>query len=77
MVSPSGGVPERDPDWFFVAKEVCGGGTPGLGLFLEVLGFIGGVGVGDKSRGARGDDKDGGLALGSALHPCGGLGTLL
>ena len=41
MVSPSGRVPERAPDWFFVALEACGGGTPDLGLFLEVYGFIG------------------------------------
>ena len=51
IVFPSGRVPEQAPDWFFVATEACGGGTPDLGLFLEVLGFIGGVGVGDKSRG--------------------------
>ena len=48
---PSGRVPEQGPDWFLVATEACGDGTPGLGLFLEVLGFIGGVGVRDKSRG--------------------------
>ena len=38
-------------DWFFMNLEACGGGTPDLGLFLKVLGFIGGVGIGDKSRG--------------------------
>ena len=37
MVFPSGRVPERAPDWFFMAIEACGGGTPDLGLFLEVL----------------------------------------
>jgi hypothetical protein len=52
MVSPSDRVPERAPDWFFVATEACGGGTPDLGLFLEVLVFIGGVRIGDKSRGS-------------------------
>ena len=51
MDPPSGRVPEHGPDWFLVATEACGGGTPNLGLFLEVLGFIGGVGFEDKSRG--------------------------
>ena len=40
MISPSGGVPERGLDWFFVATEACGGGTLDLGLprgFLEYL----------------------------------------
>ena len=35
-----------------VATEVCGGGTPDLGLFLEVSIFIRIFGVGNKSRGA-------------------------
>ena len=26
----SGRVPEQGPDWFLVATEVCGGGTPDL-----------------------------------------------
>ena len=34
-----------------VFGEACGGGTPDLGFFLEVLGYIRGVGVGDKSGG--------------------------
>ena len=51
MVSPSGRVPKQDPDWFLVATEACGGGTPDLGSVLEVLGFIGSVGIGNKSRG--------------------------
>ena len=50
-VKPSGRVAEQAPDWFFVATKACGGGTPDLGLFLRFLGFIGGVGIGDKSRG--------------------------
>ena len=52
MISPSGRVPEQAPDWFFVATEACGGGTPDLGFFLGVFGFIGGVGVREGSRGA-------------------------
>ena len=51
MVSPSGRVPERAPDWFFVATEAYGGRTPDLGFVLEFLGFIGVFGVEDKSRG--------------------------
>ena len=31
--SPSGRVPEQGPDWFLVATEACGGGTPDLGYF--------------------------------------------
>ena len=34
-----------------VATEACGGGTPDLGYFLEVWGFIGEVGVQNKSGG--------------------------
>ena len=39
-------------DWFSVATEACGGGSPDLGLFLEVSVYIRGVGVGDKSGGS-------------------------
>ena len=49
--SPSGRVPEQGLDWFLVATEACGGGTPDLGLFLEVRGYIRGVGVENKSGG--------------------------
>ena len=45
MVFPSGRVPERAPDWFFVATEACGGETLDLGSVLEVWGYIRGVGV--------------------------------
>ena len=48
--SPSGRVPEQGPDWFLVATEACGGGTPDLGYFLEVSVFIGIFGVGLTSR---------------------------
>ena len=49
MVSPSGRVPEQGPDWFLVATEACGGGTPDLGYFLEVSVFIGIFGIENKS----------------------------
>ena len=42
---PSGRVPEQGPDWFLVATEACGGGTPDLGYFPKVSVFIGEVGV--------------------------------
>ena len=75
---PSGRVPEQGPDWFFVATEACGGGTPDLGFFLEVWGYIRGVGVGNKSGGSsrrpRGRGAQGGRVR---PHPRGGLGTLL
>ena len=49
--SPSDRVLEQGPNWFLVAIEACGGGTPDLGYFLEVWGFIGEVGVENKSGG--------------------------
>ena len=38
-----------------MATEACGGGTPDLGYFLEVSGFIGEVGDENKSGGAHGE----------------------
>ena len=49
--SPSGRVPERAPDYFFMATEACGSETPDLGLLLGVSIFIGIFGVGNKSGG--------------------------
>ena len=37
---PSGRVPEQGPDWFLVATEASGGGTPDLLCVLEVLGYM-------------------------------------
>ena len=39
--SPSGRVPEQGPDWFLVATEAFGGGTPNLFYSPMVLGYIG------------------------------------
>ena len=39
MVSPSGRVPERAPDLFFMASEGCGGETSDLGFFFGGLGI--------------------------------------
>ena len=44
-------VPEQGPDWFLVDIEACGGGTPDLGYFLVVWGFIEEVGIENKSGG--------------------------
>ena len=54
MDSPSGRVPERAPDWFFVATEASGGGTPDLGFFWGVSEFIGIYGGGIASVGPMG-----------------------
>ena len=48
MISPSGRVPERAPNWFFMATEACGGGTPDLGFFLGVSVYIRVLGIGNK-----------------------------
>ena len=34
-------MPEHGPDWFLVALEAFGGGTPDLGSVLEVFGYVG------------------------------------
>ena len=57
-VPPSGRVPEQGPDWFLVATEAFGGGTPDLLCVLEVLGHVGIYGcrryVGGPKGGPRG-----------------------
>src|SRR3989337_2818510 len=73
MISPSGRVPKRGLDWFLVATEAFGGGTPDLGFFLGVSVFIGIFGVGLMSGGSPSHPRD----RGRALHPRGWLGTLL
>ena len=47
-------MPELGLDWFSVATEAFGGGTPDLGYFLEVFVFIGFFGVGLMSGGSPG-----------------------
>ena len=66
-------------DWFSVATEACGGGTPDLGFFLEVWVYIRGVGVRNKSGGSPRRPRGSGRAQGGRArpHPHGGLGTLL
>ena len=48
-------------DWFFMNLEACGGGTPDLGFFQGVSGFIGIFGVGFTSGGPRVNDNIGGM----------------
>ena len=77
--APSGRVPEQGPDWFLVATEACGGGSPDLGLLLEVWVYMRGFGVGNKSGGLRAVHEVGRRAQGGgrAPHPHGHPGTLL
>ena len=64
MIPPSGRVPEHGPDWFLVAMEACGGGTPDLGYVLEVFVFIGIFGVGLTSGGSPSRPRDRGTRPG-------------
>ena len=79
MDAPSGRVPEQGPEWVLVVTEAFGGGTPDLGFFLEVWGFIGGFGVGltleepTESPRGRGAPQGGG----GTLHPRGAHETPL
>ena len=66
MDSPSGRVPEHGPDWFSVAIEACGGGTPDLFIYIYIHIYIG-----ERSRsggcsrgpGDRGAPRRGGRTL--------------
>ena len=81
--------PERDSplrqgagtglDWFSVATEASGSGTPGLGFFLEVLVYIRGVAIRNKSGGSPRRPRGRGARPppGRALHPRGPPDVLL
>ena len=69
MGPPSGRVPKQGPDWFLVATEACGGGTPDLGYFLEVSVFIGIFGVGLTSGGSLSQPRGRGRAQGGRACP--------
>ena len=60
-VPPSGRVPEQGPDWFLVATEACGGGSPDLLCSSKVLGYIWEY-IGERSRSGepRGAHEGGG-----------------
>ena len=51
-------------DWFSVATEASGGGTPDLGYFMEVWVFIGIFGVGLTSGGSHVIHEAGGAPRG-------------
>ena len=69
MGSPSGRVPEQGPDWFLVATEACGGGTPDLSSVLEVLGYVGIYGCRGTSVELQGPHKVGGAPRGEGAPP--------
>ena len=71
MIPPSGRVLEWGLDWFLVATEACGGGTPDLGYVLGVSVYIRGFGIGNKSGGSPGCPR----GRGRASHPRGQPGT--
>ena len=76
MIPPSGKVPEQGPDWFFVAAEACGGGTPDLSSVLMFLGYIGERSLSGEPQGAH-EGWGRAQGVGRALHPHGWIGTLL
>ena len=73
MGSPSARVPEQGPNWFLVAIEACGGGTPDLSSSLMFLGYVDlyrrKKSVGGASRGPR--DRGRALGGGRALLSAG------
>ena len=69
MGSPSDRVPEQGPDWFLVATEACGGGTPDLLCSLEVLGHVDIYGCRKYVGGATGGPQGRGRALGGWARP--------
>ena len=69
IVPPSGRVPEQGLDWFLVAKEACGGGTPDLGYVRGVSVYVRGFGVENKSGGLRADHEVGRRAQGVGAPP--------
>ena len=60
--SPFGRVPEQGPDWFLVAIEPCGGGTPDLLFSLIFLGYMGIYRRKKSVRGAMGGPRGWGRA---------------
>ena len=56
-------------DWFLVATEASGSGTPDLGFFLEVSVYIRGFGVENKSGGSPGCPRGNGPRPGGVGAP--------
>ena len=69
-VPPSGRVPEQGPDWFLVATEACGSGTPDIFCSPMVLGCMD-IYIGERSRSGepRGAHEGGGRAWGGRRAP--------
>ena len=69
MDPPSGRVPEQGPDWFLLATEACGGGTPDLGFFSGVSVFIGIFGIALTSGGVSESPTRQGASPGGRARP--------
>ena len=69
MDSPSDMVPEQGLDWFLVATEACGGGTPDL--FCSPM-FLGYMDIYMRKKSVRGATR-GPRGWGRALEPHGHL----
>ena len=67
--SPSDKVPEQGPDWFLVATEASGGGTPDLCYVSGISVFIVGFGVENNSGGPTGVHEAQGRAPGGWGRP--------
>ena len=72
--SPSGRVPEQGPDWFLVATEASGGGTPDLLCSPKFLGYMGGK---ITSVDLRAVHEAGGTPRGVGAPPCLVLSSLI
>ena len=64
-------MPEQGPDWFLVATEACGGGTPDLFCSPMFLGYMD-IYIGEISRSGepRGAHEGGGVPRGAGAPPC-------
>ena len=59
-------MPEQGPDWFLVATEACGGGTPDL--FCSPM-FLGYMDIYRQKKSVRGTTRVGGAPRGQARLP--------
>ena len=66
---PSGRVPEQGPDWFLVATEACGGGTPDLLFSSKVLGYMGIYRRKKSVKGHSGSHETGARLVGGGAPP--------
>ena len=68
--SPCSRVPEQGPDWFLVATEACGGGTPDLFCSLMFLGYMDIYRRKKSVRGATRGPRGWGTPRGAGAPPC-------